>query len=77
MVVPVGNTEALTLTSGEVAKLLGYLTRDGDPNRRLIRKFAGEGKIPPPINDEVALAHWRWSRAEIEAYVAGEWRAVS
>jgi hypothetical protein len=69
---------SLTLTCGQVAEALGYLTRDGRPNRPLIRKLVTENggpRIPPPIDDTLATVHWRWSRAEIEAYATGNWKA--
>lgn len=66
---------SLTVTCGQVAEALGYLTRDNRPNRPLIRRLAREGRIPPPIDMELATAHWRWSRAEIEAYATGNWKA--
>lgn len=69
--------EALTLMCGEVALALGYRLRDGSPNRKAIRTLAREGKIPPPIDDTLALAWWRWSRVEIESYAAGEWKGAA
>lgn len=69
--------ESLTLHCGQVATALGYFTKGGEPNRVVIRRLAREGRIPPPIDDTLTVAHWRWSRAEIEAYVAGTWRAAS
>lgn len=66
--------ESLTLTTGEVAHALGYLSRDGRPNRAVVRRLARARKIPPPIDDTLALAWWRWSRAEIESYAAGQWK---
>lgn len=68
--------ESLTLTTGEVARALGYFHRDGQPNRTVVRALARDGRIPPPIDMELATVLWRWSRAEIEAYVAGQWKAV-
>ena len=63
--------QPLTLTTGEVATALGYLKRDGSPNRVLVRRLAVDGKLPPPIDRSLATVHWRWSRAEIEAYAGG------
>lgn len=65
--------DSLTLMCGEVASALGYNRRDGSPNRVLVRRLAREGKIPPPIDSTLTVGWWRWSRAEIEAYAAGEW----
>lgn len=66
--------QSLTLMCGEVAELLGYRRRDGKPNRDAIRRLAREGKIPPPIDDTLTTGWWRWSRAEVESYAAGEWK---
>lgn len=66
-----------TMLCGEVAEALSYFKRDGQPNREVVRKLARDGRIPPPIDDTLTVAHWRWSRTEIEAYVAGQWNAVS
>lgn len=63
------------LTCGEVARELAFTHRDGRPNRKVVRDLARAGKIPPPIDMDLALAHWRWSPAEIEAYIAGQWKA--
>lgn len=68
----------LTLTSGEVAVALNYLRAGqyaGQPNRHLVRQLARDGSIPPPIDMSLSVARWRWSRADIEAYVAGQWKA--
>jgi hypothetical protein len=67
----------LTLTSGQVAEVLGYFTRDGRPDRQVVRKLVRDGRLPSPIDIEVAVVHWRWARTEIDAYVAGTWRAAS
>lgn len=68
--------ESLALTCGQVAEFLSYRRRDGSPDRRVVRNLAREGRIPPPIDREVALGHWRWSRTEIEAFVAGKWTPI-
>jgi hypothetical protein len=67
-------TEPLTLTCGQVAEVLNYFDRANRPDRRVIRKLAKDGAIPPPIDPELALCYWRWSRTEIESYVAGTWK---
>lgn len=59
---------ALTMTCGEVAEALGYLHRDGRPNRQLVRRLARDGVIPQPIDMSITVAWWRWSRAEVEGY---------
>lgn len=68
----------LTLTCGEVAVALGYLRTGqhaGEPNRTLVHRLARDGSIPQPIDMELSVTRWRWSRAEIEAYVAGQWKS--
>lgn len=64
----------LVMTCGEVATELGYVRRDGTPARHLVRTLVREGKLPPPIDPTLTVAHWRWSRKVIEQYVAGEWQ---
>lgn len=66
-----------TLTTGEVAEYLSLFERGGAPNRRLVRDLARNRKIPPPINEDIAVAHWSWSRAELDAYIAGQWTGVA
>jgi predicted DNA-binding transcriptional regulator AlpA len=65
-----GGTQPLTLTSDDVATALGY-------SRVVVRRLARDGKIPPPIDPTLSVAWWRWSRAEVEAYAAGQWRSAS
>lgn len=66
----------LTLSAAEVADTLGYRRRNGAPNPETVRKLAREGRIPPPIDEELSVVLWRWSTAEVEAYVRGDWRAA-
>lgn len=66
-----------TLTTGEVAEYLSLFEKDGKPHRRLVRDLARNRKIPPPINPDLSVAHWSWSRAELDAYIAGQWKAVA
>lgn len=68
-----------TLTSGEVAIILGYLIKrgkhEGQPNRFQIYELARAGIIPPAINaDKLPCIHWRWSPAAIDGYIAGDWQ---
>lgn len=70
-----------TLTSGEVAIILGYIHRhgkhEGQPDRYKVYKMARAGVIPAAINaDNLPCIDWRWSPAVIDAYVAGEWQAI-
>lgn len=65
----------LTLTSGEVASMIGFVKRNGEPNRPKIYAMAREGRIPGPIDPALRALDWRWARREIEAYCAGEWKA--
>lgn len=63
------------LVSGEVAVALNFLrTKDGQPDRRKVRKLAREGRIPGPVDDTLHALDWRWSRREIEQYQNGEWQ---
>jgi predicted DNA-binding transcriptional regulator AlpA len=54
----------LTMTFGQVCEALGY---PSTTCRSMIR----EGLLPGPIDDTLSPKRRRWSRAEIEAYVAG------
>ena len=62
-----------TMSSADVAATLGYLRRNGQPNTEVVRKLARSGRIPPPIDVDLPVVWWRWSTAEVNAYVAGEW----
>jgi hypothetical protein len=64
------------MSSAEVADTLGYRRRNGAPNTEVVRKLAREGRIPPPIDADLPVVYWRWSTAEVERYVRGEWRAA-
>jgi hypothetical protein len=64
----------LTLTSGEVATMIGYLHRDGRPNRWKVYTMARTRKIPSAIDPALPATDWRWARREIEAYCRGEWQ---
>lgn len=69
-----------TLTSGEVAIVLGFLVirgkHAGKPNRFRIYQMARAGIIPPAINaDKLPCIDWRWSPAAIDNYIAGGWQA--
>lgn len=68
----------LTLTSGEVATMLGYFHRDGRPNRYKTYQLARAGVIPAAIrHDSLSTIDWRWSRPLIEAYCRGEWEPTA
>jgi hypothetical protein len=75
---PQPTAEPLVLDTSAVAVALGYVRQrgahKGEPDRNLVRRLAREGKIPAPIDDELSPTRWRWSRAQIEAYAAGEWK---
>jgi hypothetical protein len=62
----------LVLTSGEVAIALGYLHRDGRPDRGKVYRFARDGRIPPPIEPTVHQIDWRWSATTIEQALTNE-----
>lgn len=64
---------ALTMVCGEVARALQFVRRNGEPNRQLVLKLARERKIPSPVDMDLPVPYWRWSRAEVEAYAAGTW----
>lgn len=67
--------DAAVLLCGQVAAALNFRHADGRPNRYVVRRLADEGRIPPPIDPDPKLsyAYQRWSRAEIESYIRGEW----
>lgn len=68
----------MVLTSGEVATMLGYLRRDGKPNRFKIYELARAGTIPAAIRHEsLSTIDWRWSRPLIEQYCRGEWEPAT
>jgi hypothetical protein len=64
---------SLALTADGVAAELEYVKQSGDPNGELIRQLYREGDFPPPIDPDQPVIRWRWSRAVVERYVAGEW----
>lgn len=63
-------TGPLVVTALEAAHLCGYTT--GTVIRTLYRR----GVFPPPITPELNPRQWRWSRAQVEAYVNGTWQAA-
>jgi hypothetical protein len=63
----------LALTAEQVAEALGYLHRRGGGNATLIRSMYREGAFPSPIDPGQPVIRWRWSRAVVEGYVAGDW----
>lgn len=56
--------QSLTLTFRQVCEALGY---PATTCRAMIR----EGRVPGPIDASLSPKRRRWSRARIEAYVAG------
>lgn len=61
------------LTAADVARALQYLSRNGQPNGGTVRALYRAGSMPGPIDPSLPVRQWRWSRAVIDAYVAGEW----
>lgn len=65
------------MTAAEVAELLSYRTRRGEPNTRLVLRLAraaadkGNGAFPEPIDARLDPRLWRWSRVQVEAYSDG------
>lgn len=62
----------------EVGEALGYVRRgDRRPDRDKVRRLVREGRLPGPIDDELPVVDWRWSRRMVERYAAGEVKARS
>jgi hypothetical protein len=64
----------LTLSADAAADLLGILHRDGRPYGAEIRTLYRSGRFPAPIDAELPVRRWRWSRRDVLAYGNGEWR---
>lgn len=63
----------LVMTADQVAAELEYLRPGGTGRGDTIREMYREGDFPPPIDPDQPVVRWRWSRAVVERYVAGEW----
>jgi predicted DNA-binding transcriptional regulator AlpA len=55
----------LTLTADQVGALTGY-------SRREIYKLARTGRFPAPIDPDLSVLLWRWSRRRLEQWADGE-----
>jgi hypothetical protein len=63
----------LVLTAAEVAAELGYVHRgSGKPDAAKVRYLVREFRFPAPIDAELPVVDWRWSRRLVESYAAGE-----
>jgi hypothetical protein len=65
----------LTMTAGQLAMAFAYVQRrDGKPDRKKVYRLVRAGILPGPIDARLDVIDWRWSRAVIERYAAGEWK---
>jgi hypothetical protein len=66
---------ALVMTAVEVAEEMSWLTSADIPRPRpeKVRAMVREGRFPQPIDMTEPVHLWRWSRADVERYAAGEW----
>lgn len=66
----------LAMTADQVAAELEYFHRDGSPNGDVVRRMYRDGEFPAPIDSTQPVQRWRWARARVEQYVAGEWQTA-
>ncbi len=59
----------LTLTADQAAELAGYLHHDGTGNGAVVRALYRAGRFPAPIDPDLKVRSWRWSRRDVERYV--------
>jgi hypothetical protein len=68
----------LVMTAAEVAEELGYVHRvSGKPDAAKVRRLVREHRLPAPLDAELPVVDWRWSRPMIERYAAGQFTAVA
>lgn len=62
---------SLVLTAAEVAVELKFFRRDGEPDKAKVVRYVRSGTLPTPIDPELPVVDWRWSRQKVERYTRG------
>lgn len=73
--------DVAVLTTGQAAVACNFKhergAAKGKPNRNLLRAKVRNGTFPQPINPDDTLAHWRWYRGVVEAWITGDWKPTA